>query len=91
MAPNWDAVSFVVASTYRTIVLERLMSGPATPTGIAADAEIPTSHVSRVLAELREHGLVELLVAEDRKKGRVYGLTEHGTAVWETIKTQQLV
>lgn len=43
------------------------------------------------LGILREHGLVELLVAEDRKKGRVYGLTEYGTAIWVTIETQQLV
>lgn len=91
MAPNWDEVSFVVASTYRTTVLERLMDGPATPSMIADDTEMSMSHVSRALTELREHGLVELLVAENRKKGRVYGLTEHGTDVWETIETQQLV
>lgn len=91
MAPNWDEVSFVVASTYRTNVLKRLMNGPATPSMIADDAEIALSHVSRALTELREHGLVELLVAEERQKGRVYGLTDHGTTVWETIENQQLV
>lgn len=68
MVPNWDKVSFVVASTYRTAVLQRLMRGPATQSGIAADAEIASSHVSRALTELREHGLIELLVAEDRRR-----------------------
>lgn len=91
MASNWDEVSFVVASTYRTSVLDRLTNGPATPTMIADDAGITISHVSRALSNLRDHHLVELLVAEDRKKGRVYGITDHGTEVWETIETQQLV
>lgn len=91
MASHWDEVSFVIASTYRTAILHRLMRGPATPSMIAADAEITISHVSRALTELREHEHVELLVPEARKKGRVYGLPEHGTEVWETIETQQLV
>ncbi len=90
MVPHWDAVSFVVASRYRTAVLSRLISRPATPSMMADDAEIAIAHVSRALGGLREHGLVELLVSEDRMKGRVYGLTEHGTEVWETIETQQL-
>jgi DNA-binding MarR family transcriptional regulator len=91
MSLRWDEVSFVIASTYRTTVLKRLMSGPAPPSMIADDTRITPSHVSRALNELREHGLVELLVAEDRKKGRVYGITDYGTEVWETIETQQLV
>lgn len=91
MVPNWDEVSVVVASTYRTTVFNRLMSGPATPSMIADDAEITLTYVSQALGTLREHGLVELLVAEDRQKGRVYGITDHGTEVWETIDTHQLV
>lgn len=38
----------------------------ATPSAIADDAAIAISHISRALAELREHG----------------------TAIWETIETQ---
>lgn len=91
MEPNRDEVSFVTASTYRTSVLDQLTSSPATPSMIADDTTIARSHVSRALIELREHGLVELLVTEDRKKGRIYGPTDLGTEVWETVETQQLV
>lgn len=89
MTLQWNEVSFVVASTYRTTVLHRLMNGPATPSMIAGDAEITISHVSWTLSNLREHGLVELLVAEDRTKGRVYGLIDYGIETWETIKARQ--
>jgi len=34
--------------------------------------------------------LVELLVSEDRKKGRVYGITDRGNQVWETIETENM-
>lgn len=67
MAPNWDEVRFVVASTYRTTVPNRLMSGPATPSIIADDAEIALSYVSRALTELREHGLVASLQRTGRR------------------------
>lgn len=40
MAPYKDDVRFVVASPYRTTVLQRLMSGPATPSMIADDTHI---------------------------------------------------
>lgn len=90
MAPNWDDVSFVIGSTYRVAVLSQLMTGPAVPSQIAADADIAFSHVSRALGELREQGFVELLVSEERQKGRVYGITDHGTEVWETIEEHNL-
>ena len=45
-------------------------------------------HVGR---DLRERSLVELLVSEDRKKGRVYGLTERGSAVWDTIEAENML
>ncbi len=90
MAPDWDAVSDVVSSTYRVAVLERLAIGPATPSQIAEDREIPISHVSRALGRLREQSLVELLVSDDRRKGRVYGITDHGSEIWQTIEAENL-
>lgn len=86
MAPYKDDVRFVVASTYRTTVLHRLMNGPATPSMIAEDTTIARSHVSRALSQLCEHGLVDPLVAEDQQMGRIYGLIDHGTTVWETLR-----
>lgn len=90
MPDNWDEVSYVISSSYRVTVLQRLADSPATPSRIAADTDRPITHVSRALQGLREHGLVDLLVSEERQKGRVYGITEHGETVWQTIEAQNL-
>lgn len=90
MTSHWDEVSFVLASTYRETILERLMTGPATPSQLATETGHSISHVSRALSELREEELVELLVSDDRKKGRVYGITEQGNEIWETIDAENL-
>jgi predicted transcriptional regulator len=91
MSPDWDDVSFVISSQYRTAVLKRLAVGPATPSQIATDADVGISHISRALQRLRDREMVELLVSDDRKKGRVYGLTEDGTAIWEKIEDENMV
>ena len=91
MSDDWDEVGYVISSGYRVAVLGRLAESPATPSQIAADADLAVTHVSRALNELREHTLVQLLVPEERKKGRVYGITERGRETWETIQTQGLV
>jgi len=90
MCADWDEVSYVISSSYRVVVLQRLADSPATPSRIAADTDRPITHVSRALQGLREHDLVDLLVSEDRQKGRVYGITEKGETVWETIEAQNL-
>lgn len=82
---QWDDYSFVVSSRYRVVTLERLETGPATPTQIASNAEVRITHISRALQELRERGMVDLLVSDDRKKGRVYGTTEEGREVAEMV------
>jgi DNA-binding HxlR family transcriptional regulator len=87
---DWDDVSYVISSTYRVAVLRELASGPAVPSRIAAVEECSSTHVSRALQGLREHGLVELLVSEERRKGRVYGATDTGLAVWQKIQFEQL-
>jgi DNA-binding MarR family transcriptional regulator len=93
MSDDWDTISFVIRSQYRVNVLSRLVEGPATPSRIAADEDIAIAHVSRALSGLREdgRGMVELLVSEDQKKGRVYGITEKGESVWERLETENMV
>jgi DNA-binding MarR family transcriptional regulator len=91
MNNDWDDISFVISSRYRIVALRRLAVGPATPSQIASDADVGIAHVSRALQGLREHTLVDLLVSDDRKKGRVYGLTERGREVWDTIEAENLV
>lgn len=83
---DWDEVSFVISSDYRTAVLQRLAASPTTPSSIKDDTDVDLSHVSRALSRLQERSLVELLVSEDRKKGRVYGVTERGSKVFEKIE-----
>lgn len=90
MSADWDVVGYVISSDHRTAVLGRLTEGPATPTQIADSVDLSVSHVSRALRSLRDHGLVELLVPEERRKGRVYGVTSEGRDVWEVIKAKDL-
>lgn len=90
MSPDWDVVGYVISSDHRTLVLGRLAEGPATPTQIATDVELSVTHVSRALKSLRERDLVELLVPEERRKGRVYGITEQGQEAWELIQAKDL-
>ncbi|GAA0676400.1 ArsR family transcriptional regulator [Natronoarchaeum mannanilyticum] len=91
MNDEWDEIGFVISSRYRVEVLRRLSEGPATPTQIATDSGAGIAHISRALSSLRERDLVELLVSEDRKKGRVYGITEPGEEIWQQIQAENMV
>lgn len=88
---NWNVISYIISSHYRLAVLERLAEGPATPTRIASDTEQHVAHISRALQRLREREQVELLVPEERTKGRVYGLTDEGEQSWKTIDEEELL
>jgi len=91
MSDDWDEVGYVISSTYRVAVLRRLADSPAPTSKIAEDTGCANSHVSRALNDLRERGLVDLLVPEDRKKGRIYGITDDGREIWETIEAENLL
>ena len=73
-----DAAEYVTASKYRTAVLRELAGGEAVPSDINDDVEFRFKSVSRALTELRDRGLIELLVPEERTHGRRYRLTERG-------------
>ena len=91
MSDEWDDVSYVISSQYRVATLKRLQTGPATPSLITTDTDLSIAHVSRALQELQEEGLVTLLVSENRRKGRVYGTTEQGQSVIETIQAEGML
>jgi len=82
---DYDAVAAVKASTYRESTLNVLADGPATPSEIADNTSHEITHISRALREMQDSGVTELLVSEDRRKGRIYGLTDEGEAVAEFI------
>lgn len=88
--PDWDDVSYVISSQYRRMVLGELAAGPGTPSQLAADTDHAIANVSRALRQLRDRGLVELLVSEDRRKGRVYGITTTGQLLWEKLQSEGL-
>lgn len=81
-ADNWDAIGFIVRSRYRQTVVDRLDESPAQPSTIADESGVDIAQVSRALGELRDRNLVELLVSEETRKGRVYGLTDRGADTW---------
>jgi DNA-binding transcriptional ArsR family regulator len=77
-----DALAPILNSTHRHAVLHAMVEdGPLTPTDAADHTSIDSTHVSRAISSLRDYGLVELLVPEDVKKGRLYGATDYGEDV----------
>ena len=85
---EWNDASFVISSTYREDALTRLAASPATPSQIAADKQMDISHASRALSELSDRALVELLVPEERQKGRIYGITDRGSDISTLVEEQ---
>lgn len=75
---DYDKYSYVTNSKYRVTVFEWLDKGPMKPSMIAEKSGHDISHISRALQELRDGGLVELMVSEDKKKGRIYALSDKG-------------
>ena len=56
-----------------------------TPTAIAADAGLRPNHISKVLKELKEAGVVEC-INEGAKKGRLYRLTTTGEVIADNLE-----
>lgn len=62
-----ETLEFVQRSTYRQNVLKSLENDVLMPTEIAKRSNIKTNHVSKVLAELKSKGLIEIINPEVRK------------------------
>ena len=77
-------ISYVQISTYRTKVMKSLDDEVKIPSQIAKDSEIRQNHISKVLAELKAHELVECINPEVRK-GRLYRLTDKGEELVKNI------
>lgn len=65
-------------------VMKSLEGDVKIPTAIANDSGIRTNHISKVLAELKAHELVECINPEVRK-GRLYRLTDKGEEIIKEI------
>ena len=73
-------ISDVNISKYRTKVMKSLDGEVLIPTQIAKNSGIRTNHISKVLAELKAHELVECINPVVRK-GRLYRLTDKGEEI----------
>ena len=80
-------MSYVKISTYRTRVMMSLDDEIKIPSKIANDADIRQNHISKVLAELKAHNLVECINPEVRK-GRLYRLTDKGDEIVKNINIE---
>lgn len=87
---NWNVIGYIVSSKYRVMVIKHLQSNPKTPTQISRSEKTQISHISRALQQLREKDLVELLVSEEQKKGRIYSTTGKGNNAWEKMVSNDM-
>ncbi|WP_416839606.1 ArsR family transcriptional regulator [Haloferax sp. DFSO52] len=92
MTDTWDSAGYIASSRYRLTVCEYLSAnGSGLPSRIAVETDLAQPHVSRALSELREQGIVELLVPDSQQKGRLYGLTDLGELAYERVALDQRV
>ncbi len=78
-------ISYVQMSKYRIKVMKALEGDVKIPSGIAKDSGIKINHISKVLAELKAHQLVECINPEVRK-GRLYRLTDKGYIIIKNLE-----
>ena len=78
-------ISYVEIYSYRKKVMKSLDGEILIPTQIAKNSEIRPNHISKVLAELKTHELVECINPEVRK-GRLYRLTPKGDEIVKNIE-----
>lgn len=78
-------ISYIKISSYRTKVMKSLEAEVKMPSQIARDSDIRQNHISKVLAELKAHELVECINPEVRK-GRLYRHTDKGVEIVKNLK-----
>lgn len=78
-------ISYVQISKYWTKTMKSLDGEVLIHSQIAKNSGIRTNHISKVLAELKAHELVECINPEVRK-GRLYRLTDKGEKVTENLE-----
>ena len=82
---------FVQSSKHRTAVVRRLYQSPAIPKTLKEDTNREYSRISEALGDLKDEEIVELLSPEERKKGRLYALTERGEEAWKFMLENNMV
>jgi len=78
---DYQKFGYAVLSDNRKAIVKTLGKGPHLPKEIAEKNNIHNSTVSRTLKDLSDEGIAKLLVDEESKKARLYGLTDKGKDV----------
>lgn len=81
--------AYVNISSYRERTVRALMHEVKTPTKIAKDSGINRTHMSNVLRDLKQNGVVEC-INEEVRRGRLYRLTDLGEEIAENLDEQQI-
>jgi len=79
-----DAVSFAQSGINRSKVMKTIEKSMKMPSQIAAELDLRQSQISTTLSELKSANLVVCL-NEEKKRGRLYKLTDLGLRVYEFI------
>ena len=64
-----------------TVFGQRLAEGNAIPSMIKDDTDLEYSRITEAVNKLAERGLIDLLVEENTKRGRLYSITDQGDDV----------
>lgn len=78
-------LGYVTASPYRMKVMKALEGKVLIPSHIARISSIRPNHVSKVLGDLKEHGLAEC-INPDVRKGKLYRLTDKGNKIVKNLE-----
>ena len=81
-----DIIGFILGSKYRNEILLKLGRGIRTPKQISKETAIQINHVSNILKELFDKGLV-VCKTPDLRKGRLYQITEKGKEILGKISS----
>ena len=82
----FDSLGYVMASTYRLSVIQYIGNGVKIPSDIARKIGVRTNHISNVLSDLKQNGLV-ICLNEDARKGRLYINTELSLEILKYINS----
>lgn len=80
-----EEYAWVKASDNREQVLFLIANKPRPPKEISEETDYYLTHVSNTLSDLEQHGLAECLTP-DRRKERLWALTESGEALVDDLQ-----
>ncbi|MBR0272074.1 MAG: transcriptional regulator [Methanobrevibacter sp.] len=83
-----NSLGYVMASSYRLNVIKYIAKGVKIPSDIAKHIGVRTNHISNVLADLKETGLV-ICLNEDAHKGRLYKNTELSLEILKYLENME--